>query len=108
MVPRGLEPRTLRPFAARSSQRSYETSRPVGGARCLVFDSAPARGRTHITADPRRGAERGSMLNFKLLKTVTARRDDPPRARAWNLRLRRPTPYPLGQQAMCQKRAEAR
>ena len=24
---------------------------------------------------------------------------DPPRTRAWNLRLRRPTPYPLGQQA---------
>ena len=26
-------------------------------------------------------------------------RSDPPRTRAWNLRLRRPTPYPLGQQA---------
>ena len=26
-------------------------------------------------------------------------RNDPPRARTWNLRLRRPTPYPLGQQA---------
>ena len=25
--------------------------------------------------------------------------DDPPRTRTWNLRLRRPTPYPLGQQA---------
>ena len=28
-----------------------------------------------------------------------AQRDDPPRTRTWNLRLRRPTPYPLGQQA---------
>ena len=25
--------------------------------------------------------------------------NDPPRTRTWNLRLRRPTPYPLGQQA---------
>ena len=25
---------------------------------------------------------------------------DPPRTRTWNLRLRRPTPYPLGQRAM--------
>ena len=25
--------------------------------------------------------------------------DDPPRTRTWNLRLRRPTPYPLGQRA---------
>ena len=28
-------------------------------------------------------------------------RPDPPRTRTWNLRLRRPTPYPLGQQALC-------
>ena len=26
---------------------------------------------------------------------------DPPRTRTWNLRLRRPTPYPLGQRAPC-------
>ena len=29
------------------------------------------------------------------------RQSDPPRTRTWNLRLRRPTPYPLGQQARC-------
>ena len=28
------------------------------------------------------------------------KRYDPPRTRAWNLRLRRPTPYPLGQRAI--------
>ena len=27
-------------------------------------------------------------------------KNDPPRTRTWNLRLRRPTPYPLGQRAM--------
>ena len=27
--------------------------------------------------------------------------NDPPRTRTWNLRLRRPTPYPLGQRATC-------
>ena len=26
---------------------------------------------------------------------------DPPRTRTWNLRLRGPTPYPLGQRAVC-------
>ena len=26
---------------------------------------------------------------------------DPPRTQTWNLRLRRPTPYPLGQQTSC-------
>ena len=31
MVPRGLEPRTLRLLAVRSSQLSYETSRPMHG-----------------------------------------------------------------------------
>ena len=30
--------------------------------------------------------------------------NDPPRTRTWNLRLRRPTPYPLGQRAMWSKR----
>ena len=30
-----------------------------------------------------------------------AYKDDLPRIRTWNLRLRRPTPYPLGQQAFC-------
>ena len=29
--------------------------------------------------------------------------NDPPRTRTWNLRLRRPTPYPLGQQASWRK-----
>ena len=28
---------------------------------------------------------------------------DPPRTQAWNLRLRRPTPYPLGQRASCRQ-----
>ena len=28
-------------------------------------------------------------------------KNDPPRTRTWNLRLRRPTPYPLGQRATC-------
>ena len=31
--------------------------------------------------------------------TVLPEKDDPPRTRTWNLRLRRPTPYPLGQRA---------
>ena len=61
----GPEPRALRLLAIRSSQLSYETSRPVGGAKCLVFDNAIAQGRTHITEDPRRAAERGSMLKLK-------------------------------------------
>ena len=40
-------------------------------------------------------ARRSSLLFLK--------RNDPPRTRTWNLRLRRPTPYPLGQQAKCIK-----
>ena len=32
-------------------------------------------------------------------KTICAAWHDPPRTRTWNLRLRRPTPYPLGQRA---------
>ena len=28
-------------------------------------------------------------------------KSDPPRTRTWNLRLRRPTPYPLGQRTKC-------
>ena len=35
-----------------------------------------------------------------LLTMITGCNDDPPRTRTWNLRLRRPTPYPLGQRAM--------
>ena len=35
-----------------------------------------------------------------LLTVVTTWNNDPPRTRTWNLRLRRPTPYPLGQRAM--------
>ena len=33
MAPRGLEPRTLQLLAVRSSQLSYETSRPVHGVK---------------------------------------------------------------------------
>ena len=35
------------------------------------------------------------------LQTKTRPQTDLPRTRAWNLRLRRPTPYPLGQQTTC-------
>ena len=35
--------------------------------------------------------------------SVRSAGNDPPRTRTWNLRLRRPTPYPLGQQATWQK-----
>ena len=39
-------------------------------------------------------------MDFIKSQTVTlVPKNDPPRTRTWNLRLRRPTPYPLGQQA---------
>ena len=36
-----------------------------------------------------------------LEQTGATCKSDPPRTRTWNLRLRRPTPYPLGQRANC-------
>ena len=33
-------------------------------------------------------------------KSQSFNKSDPPRTRTWNLRLRRPTPYPLGQRAV--------
>ena len=38
-----------------------------------------------------------------LLAYINYKQYDPPRTRTWNLRLRRPTPYPLGQRAIVLK-----
>ena len=36
-----------------------------------------------------------------IISSLAANNDDPPRTQTWNLRPRRPTPYPLGQRALC-------
>ena len=50
---------------------------------------------THLeTSEARR-----TRTNTETLMAQASRKYDPPRTRTWNLRLRRPTPYPLGQRA---------
>ena len=56
MVPRGLEPRTLRLLAVRSNQLSYETcdiSGQVLGLECSAIVGSPA-------SEPHRNSRRGS------------------------------------------------
>ena len=61
---------------------------------------------TSLTKSPRR---RGNAKSVPMStpagvpdgeKLNTYQQIDPPRTRTWNLRLRRPTPYPLGQRAL--------
>ena len=81
MVPRGLEPRTLRLLALRSNQLSYETHSAHVAVKC---------------------AQRCFPNATQKLSTFRARQErlqetlDPGRTRTYNPRLRRPMPYPLG------------
>ena len=40
------------------------------------------------------------MTKLAIIESNAGPQIDPPRTRTWNLRLRRPTPYPLGQRAL--------
>ena len=52
MVPRGLEPRTLRLLAVRSDQLSYETSMQNGLVPALNVREALMNGQTEIQKEP--------------------------------------------------------
>ena len=56
MVPRGLEPRTLRLLAVRSNQLSYETLKTQQSAICIL---------SNVNASIGDGREKGGSLNFK-------------------------------------------
>ena len=117
MVPRGLEPRTLRLLAVRSNQLSYETiglrSRrslqiAVGLAQGLRRNSAAGEDRTpdlRIMRPTRcqLGYCRLSLFVRRVapgaLIQVATRTSNPARTPTCNLWFRRPTPYPLGHRA---------
>ena len=44
---------------------------------------------------------RHEQKSYSPSSSKAAYKDEPPRARTWDFRLRRPTPYPLGQRAFC-------
>ena len=76
--------------AARSCER--RASLPLG-----ILSWGPSK--VLLAASAARSCERWATLalhHYFTLATI-----DPPRTRTWNLRLRRPTPYPLGQRAGC-------
>ena len=63
--------------------------------------AAPQEPNPHQPASCQRrtATPHAKKMTFKRTSTL----NDPPRTRTWNLRLRRPTPYPLGQRASWKK-----
>ena len=77
---------SLRSGDGRAGGRAWVVMGPGLSGAC-AFDFAQASGWV---------SQRPACVHWGM---VAQSCDDPPRTRTWNLRLRRPTPYPLGQQA---------
>ena len=123
-TPRGFEPLRAEPNGFLVHLLNHSDTVSCSAASCfkcslLTAKAQPIRaaGTTATAAeahpqslhrkDPHRPASCQRRTATRHAKKMTFKRtstfNDPPRTRTWNLRLRRPTPYPLGQRASWKK-----
>ncbi len=98
----------LQSGARRTRHTSYRRSSPHDGLQMIARNAMPtadsqarechAKASLYVSL-PVGTNPAGSRIVF------TNSQRDPPRTRTWNLRLRGPTPYPLGQRAACLRNA---
>ena len=81
------------PLRCRSGPVSWESVRPK-------ISKSPVR--SSVSAFVLRQHSQSDASEYRrIILSSLAANDDLPRSRTWKLRLRRPTPYPLGQRALC-------